>query len=931
MKIKCLAVLAFLICGWAGAADAASHKVPERIQTAMAALGEAGKPVELKASDAGAYYALLPNGCEIIIQEKHSAPVVTVQAWVRTGAIHEGKWMGAGLSHFCEHMLFKGTTKRPTGVLDQEIRGSGGDDNAYTTSDRTVYHITTAREGFDVAFSALADMLMDSTFPPQETIKEHAVVVKEIERYLDDPDSMLWDAFARTLYQTHPYGVPVLGYTDRFKAVTREEVFAYYQQRYTPQNCAFIAVGDFDAAVVMPAMAKILMQWKRKSVEPSAIAVEPPQVASRSVELTHPLSQVSKIMLGFPTVSLRNPDLYALDVLASVLGDGRASRLYRSVKDSQGLVSEISCASDTPQYMGWLGVNATVESGRIKEAGAAILKVLEDIKTTPPNDEELARAKRKIFTRHVFSQMTAEGVAGDLGSNWFEAGDLDFSAHYTARIQQVTAADVARVAKTYVVSDRLNTVVMLPQTPAAQAAKQADAGAQAAKQADAGAQDGRKARLEALRRELAALKADASVENAMLLEDKGVFEFTLKSSGVRVVVREDRSLPVVNGACAVLGGTRWEPAELAGAGNLLAEMLDHGTQKRDKLAIAEAVEGMGASLATFSEKDYFGISFAGLGNDLPVLMDIAAERLLIPQLSEAALEQVKGRVLRDIAEDDEDLFGLSGNILRPLLYGAHPYSRPKNGTPETVVKVTVQDLRKLHEAWVRPEVIAVGFVGDISALVALELARKHFGSLTRGSAKPPETPQVAALDGVKKGEGSKAEISGAILTLGFRGVELKHADRESLDVIAALLSGLGGRLGIALRGKQGLAYVVGVHNDSQLDGGAVVFFIQTDAKGLEKAEAGMWEEIRKLREELVPEKELESVKNFLVGSESIALQDQSDVAQRLALSQLYQEGASHIFGRKQRLEKVTPEQIKAAAVKYLDPQKYARLIFKAKE
>ena len=190
---------------------------------------------------------------------------------------------------------------------------------------------------------------------------------------------------------------------------------------------------------------------------------------------------------------------------------------------------------------------------------------------------------------------------------------------------------------------------------------------------------------------------------------------------------------------------------------------------------------------------------------------------------------------------------------------------------------------------------------------------------------------VKALDAAKKGEGSKAGITGAILTLGFLGVELKNPDREALDVIAALLSGLGGRLGVALREKQGLAYAVGVYNDSQLDGGAVVFYIQTDAKGLEKAEAGMWAEIKTLREQLVPEKELNSVKNYLVGSEAIALQDQSDVAQRLALSQLYEEGAAHVFGRKQRLEKVTAEQIKAAAIKYLDPQKYVRTIFKAKE
>src|SRR5258708_8080211 len=208
----------------------------------------------MKLSNGGAVYALLPNGCEIILKEKHSAPVITVQAWMRTGANDEGKWMGAGLSHFCEHLLFKGTTKRPTGVLDQEIRGAGGDDNAYTTSERTVCHITCAADGFETSFNVLADMVMDSTFPPEETVKEHKVVYKEIERFLDNPEGVLYETFERTLYQRHPYRVPVLGYPDLFQRVTRDEVFAYYQERYSPQMCAFVAVGDIDPMVVLPKM-----------------------------------------------------------------------------------------------------------------------------------------------------------------------------------------------------------------------------------------------------------------------------------------------------------------------------------------------------------------------------------------------------------------------------------------------------------------------------------------------------------------------------------------------------------------------------------------------------------------------------------------------------------------------------------------------------
>jgi zinc protease len=149
--------------------------------------------------------------------------------------------------------------------------------------------------------------------------------------------------------------------------------------------------------------------------------------------------------------------------------------------------------------------------------------------------------------------------------------------------------------------------------------------------------------------------------------------------------------------------------------------------------------------------------------------------------------------------------------------------------------------------------------------------------------------------------------------------------------MAALLSGLGGRLNVSLREKQGLAYDVGVYSDAQLEGGAVVFYIQTDTPSLKKALDGIWQEVRKLRADPVPEKELASVKSYAAGMEAISLQDEGDLAQRLALAQLYHEGAAYVFGRKARLEKITPADLQAAAKKYLDDKDWAEAITKPAE
>ncbi|HYG76903.1 MAG TPA: pitrilysin family protein [Planctomycetota bacterium] len=911
-------VLCFALAALSNAADVKSPRaLPENVEAALGKLAPEARPLETKVAENGAIYVLLPNGCEIIVKEKHSAPVTSVQAWVRTGAIHEGPWMGAGLSHFCEHMLFKGTTKRPTGQLDQEIRGGGGDNNAYTTSERTVYHVTGAKEGFENAFAAVADMLMDSTFPPDETVKEHAVVVKEIERYLDNADAVLFEAFERTLFQEHPYRVPVLGYPDRFKRVTREEVFAYYKQRYSPQLTTFIAVGDFDAADVLPKMASVLATWKRNSVTPVTIPQEPEQVAPRSVQIEHPLCEIPKMYIGFPSVSLRDADLYALDLLANILGDGRSSRLYRTVKDKLNLAVEISGFNYTPQYPGYFAVAMTLEPEKIADAKAAVLKLIEEAKTKKPTDEEIARARRKVYTQRIFGQMTADGEAGNLGQDWLVAGDLDFSDRYAQRMQQVSADDILRVARKYLVPEKLNVAIMLP-------ASKDEKPKASEKPVEVKVEEN------AQKAELEKLRADPSVASAELLPQRSVFEIKLKS-GIRLAVREDHSLPVVNMALTALGGTRWEPAELAGASNLMAEMLDRGTQKRSKLKIAEEVEGLGANLSTYSDRNSFGLTIAGLREDAPKLFELASDGLLNSTFPADEFEKLRADVVQEIAQEDEQLFTLNSKVLRPLLYGNHPYARQNRGTIETVKKVTPEDVKRLHQAWVHPENIAVSIVGDVNATDALKLVNQYLGTLKAGSFKAPQVPPVPDLAGGKIGQAEKPGITGAILTLGFRGVDKKNPDREKLDLLAGILSGLGGRLNTALREKLGLAYSVGVYNDTQLDGGAVVFYIQTDAKSLDKSLEGMWNEAKKLREEPVTQKELDSVKNYLAGTEAIELQNQSEVAKLLALSQLYGEGAEHVFNRRERLAKVTAADIKAAAMKYLDSDKFAKAVLKPKE
>ena len=201
----------------------------------------------LPAMPPGVKLITFDNGLTLIVREDHSAPVVSAQAWCQAGSIDEGKWLGAGLSHVLEHMLFKGTSTRPSGRIDQEVQEAGGYMNAYTSFDRTVYHINVPDTGAKVAIDILCDIMQNATLPPEEMVKEKQVILREMDMNQDDPGQRSGRRLFETAYTRSPYRFTVIGYPDIFNEVQRDDIFAYYKEKYAPNNIFFVVVGDINA------------------------------------------------------------------------------------------------------------------------------------------------------------------------------------------------------------------------------------------------------------------------------------------------------------------------------------------------------------------------------------------------------------------------------------------------------------------------------------------------------------------------------------------------------------------------------------------------------------------------------------------------------------------------------------------------------------
>ena len=332
----------------------------------------------------------LDNGLEIIVNEDHAAPVVSLQAWVKTGSIHEDGWLGAGMSHFLEHMLFKGTSRRDASEVAQTVQAQGGYINAYTSFDRTVYWIDSPTDGFETCLDVLCDVIGDAQLPEEEFDREQEVIRREFAMGDDNPDSVLSKLLFRTAFAEHPCRHPVIGHLEMFNRLTRDDLADYYKKRYSPDNMFIVISGDVDAEKTRDLIEGSLGKLERSRREPLVLPDEPRQLGLRAAHEEFP-TDISRTNLAWRIPDVAHPDMPALDMLASILGGGRSSRLFREVRDKQQLAHSISAYSYTPAHDGLFIVGFETEPEKREAARSAALAEICKIVEGGVTLDELAK------------------------------------------------------------------------------------------------------------------------------------------------------------------------------------------------------------------------------------------------------------------------------------------------------------------------------------------------------------------------------------------------------------------------------------------------------------------------------------------------------------------------------------------------------------
>jgi zinc protease len=820
----------------------------------------------------------LDNGLTVILREDHSAAVVSAQAWCCAGSIHEGRWLGAGLSHVLEHMLFKGTTTRGPGRIDQEVQEAGGYMNAYTSFDRTVYWINVPAPGATTAVDILCDIIQHATLPSEELAKELDVIRREMAMNHDDPGRRAGRRLFETAYTRSPYRFTVIGYPDIFGELTPTDIREYYREQYAPNNVFLVVVGDFETDQVLQQIQEACSPAKARPLPSFVLPEEPPQSAPRELIETAPI-ELGHVHLCWHIPELRHPDVPILDVLAALLGSGRSSRLQREVLEKQGLVHSVDAWTYNPGAPGLFGMSTILDGEKFGGARQALLTEIQRLQQRPVPVVELGKGIKQFLTATLATRKTMQGQAQDLGASWLLARDLNFSQRYLHAVRRVTPADLQRVARHYLRPETLSLYALLP------------AGCSTRKVTSA-----RKT-------------TEAPIERVLL------------PNGLRLLLKADPRLPFVEFRAFFTGGVLAETPENNGATQLLARMLLKGTTSRSAEQIATQIESLGGSIDSYGANHSFGVSLEVLAEDFKAGFDVLVDVLLRPAFPKSELNREIQLQIAAIRSQRDHLLRSASNAMRRALFGQTSYGLDPAGSEASVAAIRPALLRALHRRLVTPHNTVLAIYGDIQPARVTAAVRRAFGRLTGPVAQPIDLAGIRPFEPVTRRVEEQRDKTQAVLVLGFPGASLLHPDRFALELLQESCSDLGSRLFLRIREQLGLAYYVGAQNFAGLAPGYFAFYAGTAPDQAERVEQELLEEARLLARDGLTEAELRRAKAKILGQKKIARQDLSNLAMVTGLDELYGLGYANQLSEEPRIEAVTLEEIRSVAARYLNPDR----------
>ena len=844
----------------------------------------------------------LSNGLTVLIRRDRSAPVVAIVTYVNAGYFDETDDV-VGIAHVLEHMYFKGTPSRGVGEIAKQTKAVGGYLNAATIYDHTVYYTVLPSSGFSPGLEVQADAYARSLIDADEPARELEVIIQEAKRKADNPSAVATETLYELLHDRHRIRRWRIGREPGLRQLTRDALMGFYRNFYHPGNTVLSIVGDID-----PDHALLEVQEKYGSIrsgEPS----RRPGLSEEGVsgfryrEWTGDIGQ-TQLALGWRTPGTTHPDTPALDLLAAVVGSGRASRLYRAVRERR-LASSISAYNYTPTEIGVFVVHAETPSGWTRDAARAIWSQLRAIREGDIAELEIERAKRIYESRWVRRLEDMEGQANYL-AEWEALGDWRMGDRYLERLLTATRDDLVAVSDRYLDPNNTGTVVFRP-ADSEQLASDADAF-----------------------RELLEMKprpaplppavpyhahpAPIAPEPVFEREESGVRVYRTMN-GMPILVRRKIGAPLVHVGVYVIGGVTEEDPSVAGLTMLMARTALKGTTTRTALQIAEEGEMLGGSVSASAGTESFGWSISVPTQYAAAAIELLADVVQRPTLSDEALETERTIAIADVAALRDDMYRYPMRLASQAAFAGHPYGTPVSGTEETLRRIDGDAVRRWHAECALNSASVIALVGDADADELASLAASAFNDIRYVEPRllpPPHWPSSSSAIVESRDRAQTA------LTVLFPGPSRDDDARFSAAMIASVASGLGGRFFDELRDKRSLCYTVNAFASARKLAGMFGAYIATGPEQESAARDGLLAEFRRLREEPVTAEELARAQMYAIGSHAIRQQSGGAVLADLVESFLFA-SLRELVEYESRVRAVTADSMQRVAATYFDP------------
>lgn len=833
----------------------------------------------------------LKNGMQVLLHPSHKSPVVSLQVWVRTGSADELKGE-EGISHFIEHLVFKGTSKFKTGEIAQMIEGSGGELNAYTSFDQTVFYITISKSFVDVAFDALSQMMGAPLFDPQEIDNEREVVIEEIKRGLDSPGRRASQLFFSTAYQKHPYGVPVIGFAENVSRWPAKKIVNYFKERYSPKNFFVVVTGDFEEKAVKSKVLQYFGSLKSFVPRKTRRKAEPKWKGLRCKAEQLPFKESSTYM-AFPIPSVKHKDVPALDVLSMILGHGDSSRLTQKLRLERPLVNGVGASTWTPQDEGAFLITLNSEKEKIPEALkiaiGEVVRLTEDYVT----QEELEKARVILSSDQIYGIETVDGIARRIGSYEFYLKDPDHFVKFMKQINDLTVEDLRAVARKYLTPER---VVL---TTTSEYSKEE-------------AEKILKAAYSDFKKEFAKKPLRIQPGKSAPSKNSGIQKIVLPQ-GTTVLLKSEKETPTLSMRIGFLGGSRSVPADKMGLVELLSRIWTSSSSKRRESEIHKLIDSTASGLSAFGGRNSFGLNLDCLSSMFPQMGDLLEELLLEPGLDPTHLDRERVILQNQIKSKWDHPSTVASRQFMQTIFASHPYSLDPLGTQETVQGLQTKDLQNYFSGFACASNMTVAVVGDFNETELLSRIERIAGALPKGK----KYSQIDSVAEIKQNKFVYSQMNKeqSHLIMGYHGLSVDSPERYVLQLLDSVLSGMGGRLFNELREKNSLAYSVAPQKLMGVGAGSFGAYIGCSPDKVDKALQMMLVEFKKLVEWAVPEEELERCRRYLIGSHDIDLQRKSSLATNILFEEIYGLNSNEIFEAEKIFREISAKQVKTLAEK----------------